>query len=199
MAASRTFMDFRSDSLDYQPEFLPRDEASRFLEALWTGLEWSQKEIVLFGRRVMQPRLTAWYGDTGVTYRYSGLTLHPLAWHPVLLEIRERIESFTDQRFNAVLANAYRDGSDSMGWHRDDEAELGRQPVIASVSLGDERRFLVRENQGPPSALVLEHGSLLVMKGDFQRRYRHALPKTRRQAGLRINLTYRLVGSQARV
>jgi alkylated DNA repair dioxygenase AlkB len=156
-----------------------------------------QKEIVLFGRRRMQPRLTAWYGDSAAYYQYSGLSLSPLPWHPDLLQIRDRLASSSPAAFNSVLANAYRDGRDSMGWHRDDERELGPRPVIASVSLGQARRFLIREEGERAVGLTLESGSLLIMKGDFQRRFRHSLPKTRRPAGLRINLTYRRVGDQA--
>jgi len=181
------------------PNFLPAAEADQALDRLWQELEWSQKEIVLFGRRVMQPRLMAWYGDPEAVYRYSGLTLAPLAWHPLLKRLRDRIEHVTGSRFNAVLANAYRDGRDSMGWHSDDEPELGDAPVIASLSLGATRRFLLRRRdhgsaKRPPSiVLVLDHGSLLLMQGDSQRVYQHALPRTQRPVTLRINLTFRLV------
>jgi len=160
-------------------------------------LDWSQREIVLFGRRRQQPRLVAWHGDPGACYRYSGLTLLPAPWHPALLEIRERLAEHTDAVFNSVLANAYRDGCDSMGWHRDDEPELGPMPVIASVSLGAERRLLIRARGQPSVGLKLEAGSLLLMRGDFQQRYQHALPKTRQPVGLRINLTYRFVRIQS--
>jgi alkylated DNA repair dioxygenase AlkB len=183
-------------SLEYLPGFLAPPQAEQYLSRLWDELDWSQREIVLFGRRRLQPRLVAWYGDAGASYRYSGLTLHPLPWHPALLEIREQLADCTDAIFNSVLANAYRDGSDSMGWHRDDEPELGPQPVIASVSLGAARRLLVREPGKRSLGLTLEAGSLLIMQGNFQRRYQHALPKTRRPVGLRINLTYRFVRVQ---
>jgi len=181
------------------PFFLPPREADDALNRLWQELEWSQKEIVLFGRRVLQPRLVAWYGDPGAFYRYSGLTLTPFAWHPLLGQLRDRIERVSGDRFNAVLANAYRDGRDSMGWHSDDEPELGDAPVIASLSLGATRRFLLRrrvpgKSKRPPSIeLSLDHGSLLLMRGDSQKHYQHAVPRTRRPVTLRINLTYRLV------
>ena len=184
---------------EYRPAFLSRALADRWLAQLWRELDWSQQEIRLFGRRVMQPRLTAWYGDPGAVYTYSGLTLTPLPWHPVLRELRGRLQDVTGAQFNSVLANAYRDGRDSMGWHSDDEAELGPAPLIASVSLGAARRFLVRprtRRAGSPansSGLALAHGSLLLMKGDSQRRYQHALPRTRKSTDLRINLTYRWV------
>jgi alkylated DNA repair dioxygenase AlkB len=188
--------ELESEGLEYHPGFLAPGHARAYLQRLWRELEWAQKEIVLFGRRRLQPRLIAWYGDPAAVYRYSGLTLEPLPWHPCLLEIRDRLADYSDAPFNSVLANAYRDGSDSMGWHRDDEAELGQDPVIASVSLGQERRFLLRKNGEPSQALMLVPGSLLLMQRDFQRRYRHALPKTRRPVGLRINLTYRVVKGQ---
>ena len=197
--------DLDPEFFEYIPAFLPNREADRVFEQLWAGLEWSQREITLFGRRVLQPRLVAWYGDPEATYRYSGLTLDPLPWHPLLRRLKNRVEESSGYRFNSVLANAYRDGSDSMGWHSDDEKELGPEPLIASVSLGASRRFLLRpRNRGagrPPAsiALPLEHGSLLLMKGKSQQRFRHSLPRTRRRVGLRINLTYRLVGAQAPV
>lgn len=188
---------------DYAPHFLAETEAGRVLETLWRELDWSRQEILLFGRRVMQPRLVAWYGDPAATYRYSGLLLEPLRWHPLLLRLKERIAAFSDSRFNSVLANAYRDGRDSMGWHSDDEKELGARPVIASLSLGAPRRFLVRpkiraaRGQTRSLGLTLGHGSLLLMKGECQQRFQHALPRTRREIGLRVNLTYRWVGDQA--
>lgn len=187
---------------DYLPAFLPRREASCVLAALWRELSWSRREITLFGRVVMQPRLLAWYGDADATYRYSGLLLQPLPWHPLLRELNDRIAGFSGCTFNSVLANAYRDGRDSMGWHSDDEKELGSRPVIASLSLGAPRRFLLRPKARSPDAKtrstvrILEHGSLLLMKAGCQQRYQHALPRTRREVGLRINLTFRRVGGQ---
>lgn len=190
-------MEFSSECLEYHPDFLQKQRADRYLQQLWDELEWMQKKIVIFGRRRLQPRLIAWYGDSSAKYGYSGLSLSPLSWHPGLLEIRQLLEEFTSSGFNSVLANAYRDGNDSMGWHRDDESELGPTPLIASVSLGEERRFLVRENGKRSSGITLGHGSLLIMQGSFQRRFSHSLPKTRRDIGLRINLTYRRVLDQA--
>jgi len=188
---------------DYRPAFLPATVADAWLRQLWRELSWTQQEIQLFGRRVMQPRLVAWYGDPGAVYAYSGLALSPLPWHPVLRELKIMLEAGAGGRFNAVLANAYRDGRDSMGWHSDDEPELGPEPLIASVSLGAERRFLVRPRSRPAGGgsrsqgIALGHGSLLLMRGESQRRYRHALPRTRKPTGLRINLTYRWVRVQA--
>lgn len=169
------------------------------LDRFWSELEWEQEDITIFGRTVRQPRLISWYGDPGARYAYSGLVLEPRSWHPALLKLKRQIESFTRHRFNSVLANAYRDGSDSMGWHSDDEKELGPKPFIASLSLGEERRFLLRQKGRKSSGLLLEHGSLLLMKGDCQQRFQHALPKTRRKIGLRINLTFREIRYQAPV
>ena len=166
---------------------------------VWTArlqrdLEWRRQEITLFGRPVLQPRLMDWYADPGVTYRYSGLTLTPKPWPAVLSELRERLETHCGAPFNSVLCNAYRDGQDSMGWHADDEPELGPEPLIASLNLGATRRFRIRAKGGGPSLGVdLEAGSLLLMTGRSQADYQHAVPKTRRPVGLRINLTFRRV------
>lgn len=185
--------------VEYCPDFLGKEESCHLLDRLWSELEWSQTEITLFGRSVMQPRLVAWYGDPGARYSYSGIALDPIPWHPSLLEIKHRIEAFTGQHFNSVLANAYRDGRDSMGWHSDDENELGPEPFIASLSLGEERRFLLREKGKKSVGLSLGSGSLLLMKNDCQQRFQHSLPKTRRKIGLRVNLTFRAIKNQAPV
>jgi len=164
------------------------------LDKLGAELAWQRHEIKLFGRRIMQPRLSCWYGDEGVSYGYSGLKLEALPWHPGLQNLRHRLETELHQPFNSVLANAYRDGNDSMGWHADDEPELGDAPTIASLSLGYPRRFLVRSKRGKERrAMMLGNGSLLVMRGAAQSAYQHALPKTLKTAGYRINLTFRNV------
>lgn len=192
-----------SDYLDYHPDFLDAAEATALRDRLWRELAWSQRAITLFGRKVLQPRLVAWYGDPAAVYTYSGLTLKPLPWPPALADLRQRIEAFTGFAFNAVLANAYRDGRDSMGWHADDEKELGPSPVIASLSVGEARTFRFRARRDarggrrPTHALTLEHGSLLIMRPGCQERFQHALPRTARPLGLRINLTWRNVRVQA--
>jgi alkylated DNA repair dioxygenase AlkB len=188
---------------EYHSGFLDGVEAGALCARLWRELLWSQRAIALFGRRVLQPRLIAWYGDPGAVYTYSGLRLEPLPWHPALADLRGRIAAFTGYAFNAVLANAYRDGRDSMGWHADDEKELGPSPAIASLSVGDARvlRFRSRRpvpgRRAPTCAITLENGSLLVMKPGCQERFQHALPRTARPVGLRINLTLRNVRVQA--
>jgi len=181
----------------YHRMFLAPVEADRLLSDLWDQLDWKQHEIMLFGRKIAQPRLSAWYGDPEARYRYSGLQLEPLPWHPLLLGLKNKLEDHLRHEFNSVLANAYRDGKDSMGWHSDDEPELGAEPLVASLSLGSERRFLVRKKGDSRSTGIwLEHGSLLLMKRGCQEIYQHSLPKTQKQSRLRINLTFRQILNQ---
>ena len=140
------------------------------------------------------PRLSAWHGDPDARYAYSGIVHDPLPWLPVLLEIKARIEAALASRFNAALANLYRDGRDGMGWHSDNERELGSTPMIASASFGAVRRFALRHRaSGRRESLLLDSGSLLIMAGDSQRCWQHALPKTAKPCGPRINLTFRYV------
>jgi alkylated DNA repair dioxygenase AlkB len=177
------------------PQAFAGDEANRLLRELRTGVDWRQEEILIFGQRRLVPRLVAWHGDPGARYVYSGTEHRPQPWTPTLRHIRDRASALTGVVFNAVLLNLYRDGRDGMGWHADDEPELGRNPVIASVSLGAERRFCLRHRRRRDLKvdLPLPHGSLLCMSGATQHHWLHALPKTRRPAGERINLTFRHV------
>ena len=185
-----------SNNSDFQyiRNFLDRARAFLLLHKLYAELDWQQQEILLFGRRVLQPRLSCWYGDRDAKYSYSGLQLQPLPWHPELSGLRLLLQETLQQPFNSVLANAYRDGRDGMGWHADDEKELGEEPLIASLSLGASRRFRLRARKGDEAKdLLLEHGSLLLMRGKSQRDYRHSVPKTKAAVGLRVNLTFRQV------
>ena len=172
-------------------------EVQDFLFArLERELDWAQRPILIAGREVLQPRLTAWYGDPGAAYSYSGRSLEPSSWHPCLAELRSRLEAETSHRFNSVLTNLYRNGEDSMGFHADKESELGRNPAIASVSLGATRRFVMRHRKKSVAQRVeleLPSGSLLLMTGTTQHFWRHSVPKTRGPVGARINLTYRLI------
>ncbi len=185
------------DGLLYHlPQFLAPDDASALSAELTCSLAWQQHRLTLFGRERLTPRLCAWYGDSHARYGYSGQALEPLPWTAPLAALRQRLEAALGFTFNSVLANLYRDGADSMGWHSDDEASLGPQPVIASLSLGATRRFVLRHRQRrelPTLALPLESGSLLVMAGDTQRYWQHAVPKTRRPVAARVNLTFRQV------
>jgi alkylated DNA repair dioxygenase AlkB len=175
------------------PQALPPDEADAQFSALRSRIDWRQEDILIFGERRRVPRLVAWHGDPGTTYTYSGTLHEPLPWTAELQSIRARVEALTGYRYNSVLLNLYRDGRDGMGWHSDDERELGRDPVIASVSLGAPRRFCLRHrrHRSLQSDLLLPHGSLLCMGGATQHHWEHAVPKTRRPVGERVNLTFR--------
>jgi alkylated DNA repair dioxygenase AlkB len=170
-------------------------EATQLFDQLRRDVQWQQEEIVIFGQRRQVPRLVAWHGDAGASYVYSGTDHQPEPWTPVLERIRDRVQALTGAPFNAVLLNLYRDGRDGMGWHADDEPELGRDPVIASLSLGATRRFCLRHRRCKELKLdlPLPHGSLLCMSGATQHHWVHALPKTRLPVAERINLTFRLV------
>ncbi len=180
----------------YAPGFLSTAEADRVLDALRHETPWRADEIVIFGRAVPIPRLQAWYGNPEAIYTYSGLTLEPLPWTAELASLRDRVEAKSDgARFNSCLANLYRDGADSNGWHADDEPELGNDPVVGSLSFGATRRFRMKhkERQDLTVDLDLEHGSYLLMRGSTQHSWKHCLPKTKREVGPRVNLTFRLV------
>jgi alkylated DNA repair dioxygenase AlkB len=180
----------------YDPAFLPRPEADALFEALLALPDWAHDTVRLFGKEHLTPRLVAWYGDSGTDYRYSGTVHHPLPWPQCLSELRERLARDENLSFDSVLANHYRDGRDSMGWHSDDERELGTCPVIASVSVGATRRFLLRHRTRRDIETVeleLAHGSLLVMRGTTQRHWKHSLPKSARCKRARVNLTFRQV------
>lgn len=180
------------------PHFLAPAEAAALLAELTAAVPWRHEPIKLFGKDVLQPRLTAWYGDAGAGYRYSGLQLQPIPWLPALQELRQRVQAAAGATFNSALLNLYRHGQDSMGWHADDEPELGPNPVIASLSLGATRRFRLRPRPGAsfthaPISLELGSGSLLLMQGETQYHWQHAVPKTARPTEPRLNLTFRLV------
>jgi alkylated DNA repair dioxygenase AlkB len=174
--------------------FYHRDETVPLMARLMHEIAWRQETIVLWGKPYPQPRLTAWYGDPDSRYRYSGMTLEPQTWTPTLQRIRGDIQRASGQRYNSVLLNLYRDERDSVGWHSDDEPELGPTPAIASLSLGETRCFRFRHKTRKDQkriALELIDGSLLLMAGSTQRCWQHAIDKERRACGPRINLTFR--------
>jgi alkylated DNA repair dioxygenase AlkB len=178
--------------------FIPAAAADALLRELTDTIAWRHEPIKLFGKEVLQPRLTAWYGDPTARYRYSGLALEPQPWTPALQQLRQQLEATSGARFNSVLLNLYRSGQDSMGWHADNEPELGPAPVIASLSLGSTRRFRLRPRDPAhtphaPVALDLLSGSLLLMRGATQQHWLHAVPKTARPTGPRLNLTFRQI------
>lgn len=190
----------REDSKAYLAEeiFSPLESADLF-DDLQDGLVWEEREIQIFGRRMLQPRLVSFYGDPGAAYRYSGGLFSPRPWTVVLDTVRRHVESLVGCSFNAVLCNLYRTGADSMGWHSDDEAEMGERPVIASVSLGATRRLRFRardpENRTGSRGIDLRAGSLLLMTGAMQQLYQHQVPKVTASVGVepRINLTFRKI------
>lgn len=174
--------------------FLNADRATELMQELLVSLSFEQRPIRMFGRQVLQPRLTAFHGDAGIAYRYSGQTMEAQPWGSVLAAIRDRLQPLCGLRFNSVLCNFYRDGRDSMGWHADDEPELGQNPVIASVSLGAWRRFMLKSRaEGQRLEYSLGNGSLLIMAGDCQHHWVHQVPRTARPVGERMNLTFRTV------
>jgi alkylated DNA repair dioxygenase AlkB len=166
------------------------------LRRLIADTPWRQENVVVWAKTHQQPRLTAWYGDSGCDYSYSGITLAPIPWTDILLDVKRRVEAAAAAAFNSVLINYYRDNRDSMGFHSDDEAELGAQPVIASLSLGEVRTLVLKHkaNQlAKPVRLRLESGSLLLMKGETQRYWKHGIAKESRPCGPRVNLTFRRI------
>jgi alkylated DNA repair dioxygenase AlkB len=166
------------------------------LRELIVQIPWRAEDIVVGGKKYRQPRLMAWYGDRGRSYTYSRIRLEPLPWTDLLTSIRRQVEITAQSEFNSVLLNYYRDHRDSMGMHSDDEPELGSRPAIASVSLGHERTFILKHRTRKELervTLPLESGSLLLMKGDTQRHWKHGIDKERRPCGPRINLTFRQI------
>jgi alkylated DNA repair dioxygenase AlkB len=177
------------------PDYLAAHHADALLHELTIAIAWEQHRVRLFGRTLPAPRLSCWIGDPGAAYTYSRVRFTPRPWPSALQALRARLQHDCGTRFNSVLANLYRDGRDAMGWHSDDEPELGPAPLIASLSLGATRRFVLRARGAatPRLELALTHGSLLLMGGECQRRYRHAVPRTRAMVAPRINLTFRWV------
>jgi alkylated DNA repair dioxygenase AlkB len=174
---------------------IPRDEADAWFDELSRTIDWRTEEVLIYGQLRTVPRLVAWHGEPNASYSYSGTLHEPQPWTPLLTQIRTRVEFLTAHTYNSVLLNRYRDGSDGMGWHADDEPELGREPAIASLSLGETRRFRLRHRRRRETGIDLElgHGDLLLMAGMTQHAYLHAVPKTKRAVSVRLNLTWRRV------
>ena len=184
-----------ASSIEYWPQFIAPNDADRIYHQLQNDLPWRQDEIHVYGRLCKIPRLQHYQAEQGADYAYSGLYLPAEPFHPNVDELRQQIQAKAQFTSNAVLLNYYRDGKDSMGWHSDDEASLGKHPIIASVSLGETRRFLLREkaNHRNKVEIALAHGSLLLMKGETQSRWQHSVAKTASPIGGRINLTFRYI------
>lgn len=193
LVSSSVVIDLPQADLEYWPQWLTPDCANEWLEALVNETPWERPEIKLYGRSFKVPRLVAWYGDPEAHYRYSGLLHEPQPWTLLLSQIREQVQAQVGGHLNGVLLNLYRDGQDAMGWHSDDEPELGRNPVVASLNLGAARRFDFRRKGASRIewSLELEHGSLLVMRGTTQHHWQHQIARTRKVTEPRLNLTFR--------
>lgn len=179
----------------YYPMFFKKKSADYFFKDLLETLNWQQDNITVYGKTYLQPRLTSFYANNKNKYNYSGIVMEPNTFEGSLLKIKKDIETKLGINFTSCLANLYRDGSDSNGWHADDEKELGKNPIIASISLGQERIFHFKHkyNKTLKKKFVLEHGSLLLMQGTTQNNWLHQVPKTKKNIGKRINLTFRII------
>ena len=180
---------------EFYPNFFNQEEADLLFDKLMNETPWQQDDITIFGKKVAQPRLTCLFGNEGKPYSYSGLTMQPHAWNPTMMFIKEKVDKISEQNFSTVLANLYRNEKDSNGWHSDNEKELGRNPIIASVSFGEERKFQLKHisDNNVKLSLILNHGSLLVMKEGCQIHYKHQIPKAAQPKNARINLTFRTI------
>lgn len=179
---------------------IPGGEDSVILSRLIHNIDWRQESVTLFGKTHLQPRLSAWYGDNDAVYTYSGIRHEPRFWTPLLATLKTRIETISGHAFNSVLLNYYRDHRDAMGMHSDDEKALGPQPLIASLSLGDTRIFVMKHKQRKdlkPVRIALPSGSLLVMEGDTQQHWKHGIMRTKSPCGARVNLTFRRIFTPA--
>ncbi|MEG5139501.1 MULTISPECIES: alpha-ketoglutarate-dependent dioxygenase AlkB family protein [unclassified Microcoleus] len=177
------------------PSFLSIQESDHFFLDLYYSVKWKQDTIHLFGKKMPLPRLTAWYGDEGKSYTYSGIEQHPEPWTATLKSIKSKVEEISEVTFNSILLNLYRNGKDSVSWHSDDEPELGQNPIIASVSFGQTRRFSLKHKISKQHKIDIDlpKGSLLLMKGETQHYWQHQIPKNSQSVDPRINLTFRVI------
>ena len=181
--------------ITYFPNYIPYAEASEIFETLKNETPWQQDDIKVFGKVYAQPRLTALYGTNQRSYTYSNIEMHPHPLTPILSKLKEKVDATCQEEFTTLLLNYYRDGKDSNGWHADNEKELGENPVIASLSFGQERFFHLkhRTDKTQKHKILLQHGSLLLMKGTTQHHWLHQIPKTAKQISGRINITFRII------
>lgn len=182
-------------NISYHPNFIPKPDADVYFQSFIEHISWQQDDITVFGKTYPQPRLTALYADNNKAYSYSNITMQPRIFTDELRQIKKRVEEIADVEFTTCLLNRYRNGKDSNGWHADNEKELGKNPIIASVSLGAERYFHLKHNTKATlkHKLLLEHGSLLLMKGETQHYWKHQIAKTAKPITERINLTFRII------
>ncbi len=193
--SEKIIFDLPNADIAYYPNFFDAEKSKMLFEKLLNEIPWQQDNITVFGKTHPQPRLTCLFGNEGKPYSYSNIVMQPHHWNPLLMFIKNEIEEVCLENFTTVLLNLYRDGKDSNGWHADNEKELGRNPVIASVSFGAERSFHLQHNTITDAKLkiTLENGSLLLMKGETQHFWKHQIPKTAKTLQPRINLTFRII------
>jgi alkylated DNA repair dioxygenase AlkB len=181
-------------TVNYYGKVLSSKEADQYFVLLMQNILWKNDEVVIFGRHFVTKRKAAWYGDSDYLYTYSNTTKQALTWTKELSDLKQIVEEIAEVKFNSCLLNLYHTGNEGMGWHSDDEISLGKNNTIASLSLGAERKFLFKHKQTKQTAsLVLEHGSLLIMKDSTQTNWLHSLPKSKSIARPRINLTFRKI------
>ena len=176
----------------YYGKIMPYKEANRYFDLLLKNILWKNDEAIILGKHIITKRKVAWYGNSDYLYTYSNATKQALTWTKELLELKRIIEQITEARFNSCLLNLYHNGTEGLGWHSDDERSIGKNTPIASLSFGAERKFSFKHKQTKQMvSLVLEHGSLLVMKDATQMNWLHSLPKSNKITQARINLTFR--------
>ena len=192
---TKQHFDLPNAEIEYFPTFFGELQANELFIKLKNEIPWQQDNITVYGKSYAQPRLTALFGNEGKPYSYSNIVMQPHFWNPLTMFIKDKVEDITGEKFSTVLLNLYRDGKDSNGWHADNEKELGRNPVIASVSFGAVRPFYLKHNsiENQRLKIDLEHGSLLLMKGETQHFWKHQIAKTAKPISPRINLTFRII------
>ncbi|MDB6119674.1 MAG: DNA-N1-methyladenine dioxygenase [Verrucomicrobiaceae bacterium] len=182
---------------NYHGPVLSPEQADRYQQILFDTIQWKNDETVIFGRHIVTARKVAWYGDSEYLYAYSGTTKQAMVWTPELRELKSLVERLSKATFNSCLLNLYHHGDEGMGWHSDDEKSLVQNAAIASLSLGAERKFCFKHKQTQDKAsVILENGSLLVMKGTTQSHWLHSLPKSKKILQPRINLTFRTIACE---
>ncbi|MFQ3340967.1 MAG: alkylated DNA repair dioxygenase AlkB [Flavobacteriaceae bacterium] len=189
------YPEIKDGEILYLPSFIKKEAADLLFKKLVETIPWKQDKIMVFGKTFDQPRLTSFHSLQKKPYAYSNISMYPQAMTKELLRLIAEINNIKPQSYNSVLLNLYRDGKDSNGWHSDNESELGINPVIASISLGEERFFNLKHKKLKEQKMKLKlgHGSLLIMSGEFQHHWLHQIPKTIRHISPRINLTFRKI------
>ena len=181
-------------TVNYYGPIVSSQEAKYYFDQLINNIEWKNDEVFIFGKHIITQRKVAWYADAGLSYTYSKVTKAGLAWTDELLKLKELTEKLTGETFNSCLLNLYHHGEEGMGWHSDDEKELGKNMAIASLSFGADRKFSFKHKENKQTLSIhLENGSLLLMKDETQQKWLHSLPKTKKTTEPRINLTFRTI------